>query len=343
MSDAYDRMDETLRAWDGFSGVVTLRRKGIVEFEGCYGLANRADGVPITPATRFGLASLSKMYTAATIGTLVRDGKVAFATPVADVVPPERRPATLRPDVTVAHLLTHTSGIADYYEEEDEPEGGYASLWVDRPVGGILHPVDFLPMYGHLEPYRPPGEKWQYSNAGFVLLAQVVEELTGQEFPAAVAERVFGPAGMSGSGYFRTDDVLPDVAVGYLPEGRTNVHALPVRGGGDGGALSTSEDIDRFLRAWDDGTLTGRALRDEMLGVRFPLDVPNIDMGYGPLVYAGGRFGHGGGDPGVNTLCQRSTPADVSVVILCNMQAEDDHEDEFVGIRNDLMAAATQT
>jgi CubicO group peptidase (beta-lactamase class C family) len=218
MSDAYDRIDARVRGWVGerdFSGIAAVHRAGIPEFAGCYGLANRSDEVPMRPGTRFALASVSKMFTAAAVASLVRDGRVGFGTPVAEVLPPERRPATLRPDVTVHHLLSHTSGIADYAEEEDE-DADYAALWVDRPVSAMLRPADFLPMFGDLPPYRPPGGRWQYSNAGYIVLAQIVEELTGREFPAAVAERVFGPAGMSSSGYFRTDDVRPDVAVGYL-------------------------------------------------------------------------------------------------------------------------------
>ena len=345
MSDAYDPVDAILRGWvteRDFAGIAAVRRAGVAEFEGCYGAANRADGVPVRPATRFGLASVSKMFTAAAVATLVRDRRLAFGTPVVDVLPPRRRPATLRPDVTVHHLLTHTSGIADYYEEEDEPEGGYAGLWADRPVSAMLRPADFLPWFGDLPPYRPPGGRWQYSNAGFVVLALVVEELTGQEFADAVAERVFGPAGMGASGYFRSDEAGPDVAVGHLPPAvpggpwRTNVLAVPVVGGGDGGALSTAADLDRFLRAWDDGTLFGLALREEMLGPKAPVD-PGIDMGYGALLHPGGRFGHGGGDPGVATTAQRVPAADLSVVVLCNVEADE----EVVQARDLLLAAAT--
>jgi CubicO group peptidase (beta-lactamase class C family) len=341
MSDAYDAVDARIRSWvreRDFSGVAAVHRDGVAEFEGCYGLANKADSVPVTPRTRFALASVSKMFTAAAVGTLVRDRRVAFDTPVASVLPAGRRPATLRPDVTVHHLLTHTSGIADYAEEDDD-DFDYGALWADRPVAGMLRPADFLPMFGDLPPHRPPGGPWHYSNAGFVVLALVVEELTGQPFPEAVGERVLGPAGMAASGYFRTDDVRPDVAVGYLrrasPEEpwRTNVHSTPVIGGGDGGAHATAADLDRFLRAYDDGSLLGAAVRDEMLAVRTTVE-PGFDCAYGGYHFRG-FVGHDGEDPGVAAITQRRPAAGLTVTVLCNVDIP------VLAVRDELVAAAT--
>jgi CubicO group peptidase (beta-lactamase class C family) len=341
MTNAFDLVDAQLRSWveeRDFSGIAAVRRGGIVEFEGCYGLANRSDAVPITPRTRFALASVSKMFTATAVATLVRDERVGFDTPVVSVLPADRRPATLRPDVTVHHLLTHTSGIADYAEEEDE-DCDYAALWADRSVAAMLRPADFLPLFGDLEPYRPPGGRWQYSNAGFIVLALIVEELTGQPFADAVGERVLGPAGMTASGYFRTDEARPDLAVGYLPRAstdqpwRTNVHATPVVGGGDGGAHSTAADLDRFLRAYDDGSLFGTALRQEMLTVRTSVE-PGVECCYGVYLF-GGCFGHMGGDPGTAAIAQRLSAADLSVTVLCNVEVP------ILAARDQLLAAAT--
>ena len=77
-------------------------------------------------------------------------------------------------------------------------------------------PDDFLPLYTEAAPTAEPGAEFHYSNAGFVLLAALVEEVTGQEFVPAVTERVLRPTGMASSGYFRSDEPVPDVAVGYL-------------------------------------------------------------------------------------------------------------------------------
>lgn len=302
-----------------------LTQAGAPIFEGFYGLADRAASVPVSSRTRFGLASVTKMFTAVAIADLVVGGRLAFHENVVDVLPAERRPSTLRSDVTVHHLLTHTSGIADYAEEdEDSPSHleDYGSLWQVRPNYGMLRPADFLPLFGDLPPYRPPGERWQYSNAGYVVLGLVVEAITGRPYIEVVQERVFDRAGMAASGFFRLDEARPDVAVGYLPRDspdslwRSNIYSVPVIGGADGGAFSTAGDLDLFLRRHADGTLLGEA-RDVVLA-RHADAGKGFHSGYGLLHYPDGRYGHGGGDPGVEVLVHRFPDEDAHVVVLCN-------------------------
>lgn len=324
--DVLARLDARLRELAetrDYSGVARITGPAGVLFEGCYGLAVRADGVAVTPATRFGLASFTKMFTAVALLDQVRAGRAGVDSRVVDLLPPERRPSTLSPEVTLHHLLTHTSGIADYAEEDGEEAVDYADLWVDRAVQRFRRPADFLPLFGDLPPYRAPGGPWRYSNAGYVLLGLVIEELAGAPYADVVTERVFGPAGMADSGFFPLDEVRPHLAVGHLrptePGGpwRTNIYSVPVVGGADGGAQCTAADLDRFLRRLDDGTLLGRDLTDAMLTPRVPVD-PGLDMGYGVLLYAD-KWGHGGGDPGFEMLAHRMPRQDATVVALCNV------------------------
>ena len=240
---------------------------GSTAFERCYGLADRAAGIPITPKTRFGLASVTKLFTAVAIADCVSAGRLRFDDAVADLLAAQRRPSTLRRDVTVHHLLTHTSGIADYCEEDEDSPGyleDYGTLFGDLPSYSMLRPVDFLPLFADRPPYRPPGKKWQYSNAAYVVLGLVIEEVSGQPYTDFVQERVFDRAGMTSSGFFRLDEARPNVAVGYLPRPspdapwRSNIYRMPVIGGADGGAFSTTGDLDRFLHRIADGTLLGR-------------------------------------------------------------------------------------
>jgi CubicO group peptidase (beta-lactamase class C family) len=142
---------------------------------------------------------------------------------------------------------------------------------------------------------------------------------------------VFEPAGMTASGFFRMDEPVPDVAVGYLPSGRSNVYSIPVIGGADGGSHSTAADLDRFLRAYDDGSLLGER-RDAMLTPHVTVD-DGIAYGYGCFLYGDGRFGHGGGDPGVHVLVQRIPAQDATVVVLLN------HEGPAVAARDLLVDA----
>ena len=328
-AERLEALSRQLTSWGetrDLSGAMLLTRGGERIFETCVGYADRATRTPVTPATRFGIASVTKMFTACAVVSLVRDGLVAFETPVVDVLPADRRPRSLLPTVTVHHLLCHTSGIADYCEEdEDSPAylADYAELWRELPSYSMTRPADFLPLFGELPRYRAPGERFQYSNAGFIVLGLVIEELTGQPYADVVQQRVFDPAEMSSSGFFRLDEPVPDVAVGYRQRGtgspwRTNAYSIPVIGGADGGAMCSARDLDRFLRAYADGRLLG-PLRDVVL-TRHADAGDGFGEGYGVHLYPDGRYGHGGGDPGVEALLHRWPEEDVHLVVLINAE-----------------------
>ena len=117
------------------------------------------------------------------------------------------------------HLLTHTSGIADYAEEDDESPAYVEDYGValGRPAGVRDAAAGRLPADVRRPRALPPtGETWQYSNAGFILLGAVIEQVADRPYIDVVQERVFDRAGMTASGFFRLDDAVPDVAVGYL-------------------------------------------------------------------------------------------------------------------------------
>jgi len=327
-------LDDTFTSWEkerDLSGTALLTRGGQTLYEGCWGLADRAAERPVTPGTRFATASVTKMVTGATVVALVEAGLLRFDARVVDLLPTERRPSTLLPEVTVHHLLSHTSGIADYAEEDEDSPGyveDYAALWRERPNVLMERPADFLPLFGDLPPYRAPGERHHYSNAGYVLLGLVVEDVAGAPFADVVAERVLRPAGMADSGFPRLDEPTPDVAVGYLERDedaaadapwRTNVYSVPVVGGADGGLVATAADMDRFLRAYDDGTLLG-SQRDLVLSVHSEGDEGRY--GYGVRLMDDGSIGHDGGDPGVGAVIQRWSADDVSLVVLGNTESD---------------------
>jgi CubicO group peptidase (beta-lactamase class C family) len=326
----FESLSRLLDEWErerDLSGAVLMTAQRETVFEQVSGYADRATGARVTPATRFGLASLTKMFTAVAVADLVAHGLLEFDSRVVDVLPPERRPVTLLPEVTVHHLLSHTSGIADYAEEDEEsPEyvEDYSRLWVERPSYAMQRPLDFLQLFGDRPPYRPPGQQYQYSNAGYVLLGVVIEELSGRPFTEVVEDRVFARAEMDASGFFRLDEAVPHVAVGYLPRTgpdarwRSNVYSIPVIGGADGGAHSTIADVDRFLHAYADGTLLGDH-QERVLAAHADAG-DGFTEGYGVLHYPDGRYGHGGWDPGAMVIANRWPDQDVNVVVLCNME-----------------------
>jgi len=345
-TDAFTASSDELDGWArdrDLSGAFLVTRGGETVFEHSCGYADRASGTPVTPGTRFALASFNKMFTAVVVADLVTTGSLTFDTRVVDVLPAERRPSTLLPEVTLHHLLCHTSGIADYFEEDEDYPGyfeDYGALWDDVPSYSIERPLDFLPLFGDLPPYRPPGEQYQYSNAGFILLGLVVEEVTGRPFNDVVQDRVFARAGMDASGSFRMDEPVADVASGYLPRTspdapwRTNIYRVPVVGGPDGGAHSTIRDLNRFLHAYADGSLLGD--QQEVVLSRH-VDAGNgYFCGYAVVHYPDGRYGHAGGDPGVEVVANRWPDDDVNIVALCNMEGlAGDVRDRLIEVARD--------
>lgn len=329
----FDRLSETLSdlaTTTGFSGSILVTEGGDTRFQECHGHANRADEVPITPSTRFGLGSVTKIFTATTVLSLAAENGVTPDTRLVDVLSADSRPTTLLPETTVGHLLSHTSGIADYFEEETATENWpqeFAALWRDRPVYTVLRPGDYLPLFADLPPYREPGQRYQYSNSGYVLLGLVIEAVTGIDYAEAVRQRVFEPAGMTDSGFFAADAVLPRMATGYLPpleEGgpwRSNVFAMPSVGGSDGGSVSSPADLDRFLTRLDGGDLLPP---EQTAGMFQPHSEINADirMGYG--VYLCGDetspyWQSEGFDPGYEAILRRFPEFDVNAIVLSNV------------------------
>jgi CubicO group peptidase (beta-lactamase class C family) len=316
-----------------FSGVVTITTGGASEtlFARSSGFSNRAERLRCRVDTRFASASASKLFTAVAALQLVETGQLSLNDPVADWI--DGFP--FGPHVTLYHLLTHTSGLPDYFDEEEAVEiDTYALLWEQRPVYAMQSARDFLPLFYTRAPKFLPGERFAYNNAAFLLLELIIERAGGVPFRDAVAQRILGPAGMADSGYFYTDRLPGHTALGYIPlaEGRprprgalertyrTNIFAVPFIGGGDGGAYVTAPDWSRFWEALLNGKLLGPDLRTEMLRPQVPSHPrPGRHYGLGvwlidsPLPRAAQAAGS---DPGVDvvSLCFLDQPLHLTVL-----------------------------
>jgi CubicO group peptidase (beta-lactamase class C family) len=241
--------------------VVRLSRAGEVLYEGAFGLASRAWGIPNTMQTRFDTASITKLFTVAATLQQIDEGALSFATPVVEYLGLDD--TTISRAVTVHHLLTHSSGIGDDADEESGED--YEDLFQDRPNYRVRETADLLDGFRHKPAYFAPGEGCRYNNAGFVLLGLCVERATGAPYRDYVLRRVFAPAGMTRAGFFRMDIVEPDVAEGADPvtddatgdvvAWRRNVYSYPPIGSPDGGAHVTAADLERFLGAARGGRL----------------------------------------------------------------------------------------
>jgi CubicO group peptidase (beta-lactamase class C family) len=265
----------------GFTGVVRVDVGDNIVHCSAHGMADRAHSIPNTIDTRFAGASALKSCTALTVMSLVQDGLLGLDTPVRSIL--TERALFVEPAVTVEHLLSHRSGIGEYCHE-------VGARTADPPQCSIEHPVAILPLMANTPPLAAPGAEFRYNNAGYVLLALIAETVTGTPFTELVDRHVLTPAGMSQSAILSYDELAGDVAIGYLERTglRTNVHAVPNRGVGDGGLFTTAADVSRFWRALDAGRLVdidtvklmttahGRTPRGTPYGLGFWLD-PTTD------------------------------------------------------------------
>jgi CubicO group peptidase (beta-lactamase class C family) len=298
-----------------FSGVVYLSREDEVLFEHASGPAIRPESIPNRVDTRFQTASGCKIFTAVAICRLVEAGRLSFDTPLKDCVA-ESFP-NYAPNITIAHLLTHTSGITSYFEEDVDPD--YEAIWKDRPMYRIRNPRDFLPIFQNKQMKFAPGERFDYNDGGYILLGVAIESVTGKSFRACIEENVFGPAEMGDSGYFPTDQLPDRTAYAYIknPDGtwRTNFFAVPIIGAPDGGAYTTAPDMVRFWRALVGNRLLDKRTTDLLLEPRVATTwkPPYTHYGYGIWIdrAADGvrKFFVEGSDPGV-ALRSATYPAD---------------------------------
>lgn len=245
-----------------YSGAVAAARGGRVLFERAYGLADRSNRIANALDTRFGIASGTKGFTAVAAGRLIDAGALSLATPLADCLGCEAPGLDRR--VTIDHLLTHTSGVYDYFDESgDGPEEFAKVPWYE-----LRRLRDYVPLLFDGPPLFEPGARFQYSNGGYVLLGLAVEHASGRAFQSFVEDEVLAPCGMADSGFFWADRLPERTALGYVEEEdgwRTNVFRLPIRGGADGGAYATAADLGRFWRALHGGELISADLLESFL------------------------------------------------------------------------------
>jgi CubicO group peptidase (beta-lactamase class C family) len=281
----------------GFSGVVSVSGGAAVEFEQAYGLAERAHAVPNTVDTQFGIASATKGFTALVIAGLIDLGLLEMSTPARSVLGTDL--PLIDDRVTVEHLLAHTSGIGDYVDE-DEIEDDDAYL-LRVPVHTLADTEGYVAALDGLPQKFPPGERFTYCNGGYVVLALIAERVTGTPFRELVDDRVWRPAGMTDTAFLRMDRLPGTAAIGYLPDGRSNVLHLPVRGSGDGGAFSTVADFRSFWTALFAGRIVGSERVAQLVGPHS--DAPADGMRYGLgfwLAATGPQVLLVGGDAGVS-------------------------------------------
>lgn len=319
-----------------FEGVVLAQRGDTVLFEGAYGLASRRWNVPHTLDIRFDTASITKLFTSVAVLQQVQRGALDLDASIHDAV--DLDGTTIRRDVTLRHLLTHTSGIADDADEEAGED--YADLWIDKPSYSVIETRDFLPQFAYKEPRVAPGTDCRYCNVGYVLAGLALERATGTSYRDYVREHVFAAAGMTDSDFFDRRDAAPRVAEGgdLDDSGRwvQNLFSYPPIGSPDGGAHATAGDLLRFLTAVRDGTLLDEEHTRLFLTPQVRHD-EETEYGFG-LEFSELGYYKDGINAGASGVLIHYAAADVDAVVLAN--SEDGAWDAISELNDRATAAA---
>lgn len=290
------------------SGAVLIARHGKPVFTAVRGLADREANLPNTLQSRFRVGSMDKMFTAVAILQLVQAGKVKLDAPVG-VYLKDYANADVAKAVTVWQLLTHTGGVGDIFGPQ-----------FDARRLELKTLADYVALYGGRGPEFTPGTRHKYANYGFILLGRIVEAASGQRYQDYVRERIFKPAGMTGTGFEPENVAVAGRTKGYMLEAdgyRSNADTLPYSGTSAGGGYSTVGDFLAFANA-----LTAHRLLDAAHTRLLTTKKVNGSYAFGFADSSTGDlrvYGHGGGAPGMNGELSIIGDGQAVVVVLSNV------------------------
>lgn len=314
-----------------FTGSVLIAQDGKILLNQGYGFADRVQGIPNTPQTRFHLGSITKQFTAMAIILLQAQGKLSVNDPICDTV--TNCPNAWR-DITIHHLLTHTSGLSKHQSNSLYQE-------IETAEAAPVTPYDNAHYLGLTREWMldtRPGDQYAYNNFGYILLTHIAEQVSGQSYATFLNQTIFTPLKMFNTGY---QDNSSGVAKLYVDGDSTEEEQFgsPPISEGSGHLYSTSEDL--FL--WDQGLYTDQLLhRAELDRMFYPsvcaTDYPGFGYGYGWFV---GEFqgrpivaGAGGGST-FTTLIIRYPQDQLTEIVLTN-QGNINHFSIWAVISNEL-------
>ncbi|OJJ23757.1 hypothetical protein BKI52_05250 [marine bacterium AO1-C] len=320
---------------DAFSGAILIAKDGKVLLEKAYNYAHLGFKVPNTVDTKFGMASMGKMFTSIAIMQLVEQGKLSLQDKVGKVLPkyPNKR---VKEEVTIHHLLTHTSGMPNFMTEDfyKTSKDHYRKL------------DDFSPLYQTKPLLFSPGKRFSYTNSGYLVLGLIIEKLSGEKYDEYLRKHIFEVAQMKNTGNYDTDHPIANLAEGYTlsdvyPLSLKNNRLMgAVRGGPAGGGYTTLQDMFLFAQALQNQLF----LSKKNVEILTTPKSGNKNWGYGyGFQYFGPNkqrvVGHSGGHWGVGSELRIFTELGYTVVLLTNrdldagfLEARYFIQDQLVGI-----------
>lgn len=304
-----------------FRGCVLVNRADERLYEQAFGFADYANKRKNTLDTKFPTASAGKVFVAVAILQLIEAGKLQLTDTLGKLVPMDWK--AIDTDITVRQLLTHTSGIPDYFDESIMED--YDELWRDYPNYKIRHSSDLLPLFIDKPMMYPRGERFQYNNTGFVVLGMIIESVTGQLFDEYLSDNVFKPADMMDTGYYELDRLPARCANAYIYDEETedyytNIYSVDVKGTGAGGAFTTVLDIEKFWNCLFAGRLISLEMVNEMTRVQASDEEDSYGYGIWISVTEDGRYipNFMGCDPGVSFVTSFDQTTQTCIIIVSN-------------------------
>ena len=323
----------------GFNGAWLYAENGEIVSKGCMGFRDPANTQPVTEDSIFQLASVSKQFTAAAVMLMIRKGALSLEDEITGYFP-----EIPYPGVTVRHLLTHTSGIPDYFDDAD----WFVRIWKEeKRVPGNDEILRFL-RETKAKAYFAPGEGLEYSNTGYNLLALLVERLSGVPYEEFLQKNIFEPAGMTSTrcchirrdgipfgNYARASVFENGRYIADMDSAKVSDVAAFDGLNGDDYVYTSIFDMLRWDRALREGKVLTPAEQRLMYtparlnnGENAVFDEDDgLSYGFGWGVGRDGKFGlivsHSGGMPGVNTWYERFVDEDKTIVILCSREYTD--------------------
>ncbi len=297
-------------------------------FEGASGSANLADDTPMSPDDAFRIGSITKMFTAVVIVQLAEEGVLTLDDPLAQWLPEVADQLPNGDQITLRHLLTHTSGLANVVEHESYWADLFTEMVVDEESGAVTlacvqrDPQDTLARYVYgQEAQFEPGAQWRYSNTNYTLLGMIIEAAAEMPLAQAYRTHIYEPLGMTSTFLDCYEDPLVDVVHGYSGIGDAMADVTELHesiGWSAGGLVSTASDLTTFAQ----GVFGGALFDDPASLVAMTTPTPGSSYGLG-ITLQGESMGHAGYIAGFRSVLNYSPELDTVAVMVYNHDSAD--------------------
>jgi CubicO group peptidase (beta-lactamase class C family) len=320
--DIQNKMDELMnrcKEYDLFSGTVLIAKNGKAIYQKALGYADRKKSILNELDTKFNIGSIGKTFTAVLILQLYESGKIDLTKTISDYLPENKIPNSNK--ITIHHILTHTSGLFNYmaYPKYQQLQNNLRSL---DEVMKLIEDQQLI--------FETPGERFSYSNSGFIILGKIIEKITGKKYSEYLNEIILIPLGMNNSGLIYREQNIPKQSIGYIitfmEKYLDNLNTEPPAFS-DGGMYTTVEDMLKY----DQALCNNKLLKDKTIDLMYAGGIENIKKykalqplnfgyGWGPPKFINGKtiVMMTGGAPGISASFERMITDKYTLIILSN-------------------------